>query len=293
MDGGERAGADVEDELCETTKLFTQLGGMGGVGGSGGTPRLEGIPLPEDLLMEVMLRLDWASVGRLARCCMRLKTLAVDDKLWQRLAHTVCCLLPSRAPRAAPAMREHPRAARAETYAARRNARHGSVGADAALIFLPGPGRDVLAANVLKKLAPHLQGAAHPRLHVLGAQTNPGRSAPGRAHNTTRRENVAAGALGTHSHCAGQKLVHDFRGRVRRGDKRRPRLRLHHIRVASGAMRGAIPAGALWARVHLVWTEHPSLRRLRCAKSAASLAACICLNPTPEPRNPVPRNAKP
>eukprot|EP00802_Teleaulax_amphioxeia_P011132 Tamp_11162.p1 GENE.Tamp_11162~~Tamp_11162.p1 ORF type:complete len:486 (+),score=65.41 Tamp_11162:58-1458(+) len=61
---------------------------MGGVGGSGGTPRLEGIPLPEDLLMEVMLRLDWASVGRLARCCMRLKTLAVDDKLWQRLAHT-------------------------------------------------------------------------------------------------------------------------------------------------------------------------------------------------------------
>ena len=102
------AGQQVEDALCETTKLFTQLGGMGGVGGSGGVPRLDGIPLPEDLLMEVMVRLDWTSVGRLARCCTRLKALAVDDKLWQRLAHTVCaacCPAARRTPHAHPASR--------------------------------------------------------------------------------------------------------------------------------------------------------------------------------------------
>ena len=50
--------------------------------------RGEGIPLPEDLLVEVLMRLSWMGVGQMARTCRKLRALAGDDKLWQRLALT-------------------------------------------------------------------------------------------------------------------------------------------------------------------------------------------------------------
>ena len=79
-------GHGLEEELSETTDKFTHTGDVGDVGGC--TPRHEVIMLPEDLLVDqLMVRLDWASVGRLARCCTRLRALTDDDKLWHRLAH--------------------------------------------------------------------------------------------------------------------------------------------------------------------------------------------------------------
>ena len=76
----------MEEGLSDMTEKLTHVGDVGT--GGGGTPRQDGILLPEDLLVDqLMVRLDWASVGRLARCCTRLRALTDDDKLWHRLAH--------------------------------------------------------------------------------------------------------------------------------------------------------------------------------------------------------------
>ena len=54
----------------------------------------EGIPLPDDLLMDQVLPLlDWACIGRLGQCCKKLSALTVDNKLWQRLAYSVLAVL--------------------------------------------------------------------------------------------------------------------------------------------------------------------------------------------------------
>ena len=66
--------------------VHTQEHGRHWVGQQPG--RGEGIPLPEDLLVEVLMRLSWMGVGQMAQTCRKLRALAGDDKLWQRLALT-------------------------------------------------------------------------------------------------------------------------------------------------------------------------------------------------------------
>lgn len=47
----------------------------------------EGIPLPEDLLVDgVLVRLECGLVCMLGQCCRRLRAITSDEKLWQRLA---------------------------------------------------------------------------------------------------------------------------------------------------------------------------------------------------------------
>jgi hypothetical protein len=48
----------------------------------------EGIPLPEDVLVDqVLVRLEWELVVMLGQCSRRLRAITSDDKLWQRLAY--------------------------------------------------------------------------------------------------------------------------------------------------------------------------------------------------------------
>ena len=48
----------------------------------------EGIPLPEDLLVDgVLVRLECGLVCMLGQCCRRLRAITSDEKLWQRLAY--------------------------------------------------------------------------------------------------------------------------------------------------------------------------------------------------------------